>query len=157
MRQLKQPRYLVRAIGAFIVALVCAGVSNRLTEASRQRGEPAKPALMTPADPQSLPMLPADHRLTYGDDPNQFGELRLPGESGPHPVVVLLHGGCWKAEYATLRDLAPIGDALKANGIASWNVEYRRLRQPRSGWPGTYVDVARAIPSDKSEHSIAST
>src|SRR5438477_8269867 len=27
-----------------------------------------------------------------------------------HPVVVLVHGGCWKAKYAMLRDLAPMGD-----------------------------------------------
>jgi acetyl esterase/lipase len=145
VRRLIQPRYPLRGIGALMAALALAGVSNRLAEASGQRAGPAKPTLMTPAELQSLPMLPPDHRLTYGDDPNQFGELRLPGGAGSHPVVVLLHGGCWKAEYATLRDLAPMGDALKATGIASWNVEYRRLRQPGGGWPGTYLDVARAI------------
>jgi acetyl esterase/lipase len=59
--------------------------------------------------------------------------------------VVLVHGGCWKAEYASLRDLAPMAVALKDEGIATWNVEYRRLPQPGSGWPGTYVDVGRAI------------
>jgi acetyl esterase/lipase len=100
---------------------------------------------MTPADLQSLPVRPADHRLPYGDDPSQFAELRLPSGAGPHPVVVLVHGGCWKAEYATLRDLAAMGDALKAEGIASWNVEYRRLGQPGSGWPGTYADIGRGI------------
>ena len=100
---------------------------------------------MTPSDLQSLAARPADHRLSYGTDPNQFAELRLPSGAGPHPVVVLVHGGCWKADYATLRDLAPMGDALKADGIASWNVEYRRLGQPGSGWPGTYLDIGRAI------------
>ncbi len=103
------------------------------------------PKLMTPAELQALPALPPDHRLTYGEDPNQVGELRLPPGRGPHPVLVLIHGGCWKAEYATMRDLAPMGDALKAEGIASWNVEYRRLGQPGSGWPGTYLDIGRAI------------
>jgi acetyl esterase/lipase len=100
---------------------------------------------MTPLDLQSLPVHPADHRLPYGDDPNQFAELRLPSGAGPHPVVALVHGGCWKAGYATLRDLAPMGDALKAEGIASWNIEYRRLGQPGSGWPGTYADIGRGI------------
>jgi acetyl esterase/lipase len=100
---------------------------------------------MTPADLHSLPVRPADERLAYGDDANQFAELRLPSGAGPHPVVVLVHGGCWKAEYATLRDLAPMGDSLRAEGIASWNIEYRRLRQPGSGWPGTYLDIAHAI------------
>ncbi|HET7056995.1 MAG TPA: alpha/beta hydrolase [Thermomicrobiales bacterium] len=100
---------------------------------------------MTPADLQSLPVRPPDHRLAYGDDPNQFGELRLPSGAGPHPVVVLIHGGCWKADYATLRDLGPMGDALESEGIATWNIEYRRLGQPGSGWPGTYLDVGRGI------------
>ena len=96
---------------------------------------------MTPDELQKLPTRPPDHRHDYGADRNQFGELRLPAARGPHPVVVLVHGGCWKAEYATLRDLAPMGDALKDEGIASWNIEYRRPRQQGSGWPGTYLDV----------------
>ncbi len=54
-------------------------------------------------------------------------------------------GGCFKAAYANARDLAPMGDALKAGGIATWNIEYRRLGQPGGGWPGTYLDVGRAV------------
>jgi acetyl esterase/lipase len=38
-----------------------------------------------------------------------------------------------------------MGDALKALGIATWNVEYRRLGQPGGGWPGTHQDVGRAV------------
>ena len=125
---------------AVALALFCQGA-----RVSGQSGAATMPKLMTPADLQVLPRLPPEHRLAYGDDPNQIGELRLPAGRGPHPVVVLIHGGCWKAEYATLGDLAPMGDALKAEGIASWNVEYRRLRQPGSGWPGTYLDVGRAL------------
>lgn len=105
----------------------------------------ATPMPMSPAAFQALPSQPADHRIAYGDDPNQFGDLRLPPTPGPHPVVVLVHGGCWKERYATLRDLAPMADALKAAGIASWNIEYRRIPQPGSGWPGTFQDVGRAV------------
>jgi acetyl esterase/lipase len=101
--------------------------------------------LMSPAEFQALPSRPADHRIAYGDDPNQYADLRLPPSAGPHPVVVLIHGGCWKAAYATLRDLAPMADALKAHGVATWNIEYRRLPQPGSGWPGTDLDVGRAL------------
>ncbi|HKU61365.1 MAG TPA: alpha/beta hydrolase [Gemmatimonadales bacterium] len=100
---------------------------------------------MTPQDLQRLPSQAADQRLAYGEDSSQYGELRLPKGRGPHPVVVLIHGGCFKAAYATPRDLAPMGDALKAKGIASWNIEYRRLGQPGGGWPGTYLDVGRAV------------
>lgn len=105
----------------------------------------AQQKLMTPADLQALPAKPPDHRVMYGDVPIQVGELRVPAGRGPHPVAVLIHGGCWRAPLATLRDLAPMGDALKAAGIASWNIEYRRLGQPGGGWPGTYQDVGRAI------------
>lgn len=98
---------------------------------------------MGPAEFQALPSQPADYRIAYGKDPSQFADLRIPSTPGLHPVAILIHGGCWKADYATLRDMAPIADALKAEGIATWNIEYRRLPQPGSGWPGTYEDVAR--------------
>ncbi|HWS69081.1 MAG TPA: hypothetical protein VN325_40450 [Steroidobacteraceae bacterium] len=76
------------------------------------------PRLMTPQDLAAVPARPADVHVAYGADLNQFGELRIPADRGPHPVVVLIHGGCFKAAYASLRDLAPMGDALKAQGIA---------------------------------------
>jgi acetyl esterase/lipase len=121
--------------------LVCLSLTT--VEAGQQSANAT--AVMSPAQFQTAVPTPADHRISYGDDPNQFGELRLPPQGGPHPVVVLIHGGCWMADYATLRDLGPIGDALKADGIASWNIEYRRLGQSGSGWPGTYQDVGRAV------------
>jgi len=105
---------------------------------------------MTLAQFQALPSNPADHRFSYGTDANQFGELRLPSGAGPYPVAILIHGGCWKAEYATLRDLAPMADRLKEKSIATWNIEYRRLAQAGGGWPGTYLDVGRAVDSLRS-------
>jgi acetyl esterase/lipase len=100
---------------------------------------------MTPRELQALPRAAADLRAAYGTDTSQYGELRVPAGPGPHPVVVLVHGGCFKAAYANARDLAPMGDALKADGIASWTIEYRRLGEPDGGWPETYRDVGRAV------------
>lgn len=115
-------------------------------QAARHDSEQAGHAqLMLPGELQAIPSLPADQRVAYGSEPSQYGELRIPMGSGPHPVVVLIHGGCFKAQYATLRDLAPMGDALKAVGIATWNIEYRRVGEPGGGWPGTYLDVSRAV------------
>lgn len=94
---------------------------------------------------QAFASQPPDHRLAYGDAASQFAELRVPAGPGPHPVVVLIHGGCWKEPYSVLGELGPLGDALKAEGIATWSIEYRRLYQPGSGWPGTYLDVGRAL------------
>jgi acetyl esterase/lipase len=100
---------------------------------------------MEPGELEKLPARPADYRIKYGEAPSQFGDLRVPPEKGLHPVVVLIHGGCWEQRYASLRDLAAMGDALKAEGIASWNVEYRRIGEPGGGWPGTFLDVGAAI------------
>ena len=86
----------------------------------------------------------AEH-IAYDSDPSQFGELRVPRTPGPHPVAVLIHGGCWKADYADLGYMSPLADALTAEGIATWNIEYRRMPQPGSGWPGTYTDVGEAL------------
>jgi acetyl esterase/lipase len=102
-------------------------------------------SLMTPEDLAALPSRPPDRRVGYGEDSSQYGELRVPVGQGPHPVVVLIHGGCFKAAYATLQYFGAMGDALKDDGIATWNVEYRRLGQPGGGWPGTYLDVGRAV------------
>ncbi|HSA56283.1 MAG TPA: alpha/beta hydrolase [Gemmatimonadaceae bacterium] len=100
---------------------------------------------MAPGELAALPAREPDHRVSYGDDSSQFGELRIPPGQGPHPVVVLVHGGCFKAAYATTRDLAPMADALRDEGIASWNVEYRRVGQPGGGWPNTWRDVGSAV------------
>lgn len=101
--------------------------------------------MLSVAEFQAFSSAPPDHRLAYGEAASQFGELRVPAGRGPHPVVVLIHGGCWKEPYAVLRELGPLGDALKAEGVATWNIEYRRLYEPGSGWPGTYLDVGRGL------------
>ena len=87
---------------------------------------------------------PADHRLAYGAEPLQFGDLRLPAGSGPVPVVVFIHGGCWRAQY-DLAHVASAAAALTADGYATWTIEYRRLGDAGGGWPGTFDDVALAV------------
>src|SRR5688572_16511824 len=67
--------------------------------------------LMTFTDLQKLPSLAPDQRIAYGQDSSQYGELRVPGGAGPHPVAVLIHGGRWKAAYAQAAELGQMGDA----------------------------------------------
>jgi len=93
-------------------------------------------------DVLTRPPPPFDERIPYGDDPSQFGHLRLPRGAGPHPVVIYVHGGCWLTEY----DLAHAGHvcaALTESGVATWSLEYRRLGDSGGGWPATFLDVAR--------------
>lgn len=83
----------------------------------------------------------ADVRLAYGDDPCQFGDLRLPVGGGPHPGVVAIHGGFWRARY-DLEHLGHFCRALTARDVATWSIEYRRVGDAGGGWPGTFRDVA---------------
>lgn len=81
-------------------------------------------------------------RVAYGDDPSQFAELTLPS-GAPKGVVVVVHGGFWKAAY----DLTlgrPLARSLAEHGWAAWNVEYRRVGNG-GGSPQTLDDVAAAI------------
>ncbi len=41
-------------------------------------------------------------------------------------------------------NMRPVAAALTEAGIATWNVEYRRLGNAGGGWPGTFQDVAHA-------------
>jgi acetyl esterase/lipase len=82
-------------------------------------------------------------RLRYGRLPSQHAELRVPPGAGPHPLAVVVHGGFWLAAY-DLRLMSPVCEALTAQGVATWNVEYRRLGEDGGGWPGTFRDVAAA-------------
>jgi acetyl esterase/lipase len=90
-------------------------------------------------------------RIAYGNDPMQIGELRLPSTKGPHPVAIVVHGGCWVAKLGNLDpravamdNMRPLASALTEAGIATWNIEYRRLDNEGGGWPGTFQDIAHA-------------
>src|SRR5437899_12063486 len=81
--------------------------------------------------------------LAYGSEPQQFGELYVPPGPGSHPVVVLIHGGFWRAPY-DLTLMEGLAQDLVGHGIAVWNIEYRRVGDPGGAWPGTLQDVAVA-------------
>lgn len=85
----------------------------------------------------------ANQRLRYGAEPLQFGDLRLPAGSGPHPCAIAIHGGFWRSPY-TLEHFGHLCAALTTAGIATWNIEYRRIGNKGGGWPGTFQDVALA-------------
>lgn len=138
-------RFLLLVGAALVVTSLALAVACDRTKVTPSQVPESPGRLMTPQDLQSLPSQAPDQRVAYGEDSSQYGELRVPTGRGPHPVVVLIHGGCFKAAYATPRDLAPMGDALKSDGIATWNLEYRRLGQPGGGWAGTYLDVGRGV------------
>ena len=82
-------------------------------------------------------------RLKYGPEDLQFGDLYLPNQPGSHPIVILIHGGYWRARYG-LDLMNGLAEDLAKRGYAAWNIEYRRVGNPGGGWPGTFQDVALA-------------
>jgi len=94
----------------------------------------------------ALPSRAPDRELAYGDAPSQR-VLVWHAEGSPRgraPVVVLLHGGCWLAQYG-VEHVRPLATALAAAGYAVWAPEYRRVGEAGGGWPGTFDDVRSAI------------
>ncbi len=75
----------------------------------------------------------------------QVADLHLPRGDGPHPVLVLIHGGSWSVGYGRIVMRALAADAAR-RGVAAWNIEYRRIgRDQGGGWPVTFEDVGAAI------------
>lgn len=83
-------------------------------------------------------------RIDYGSEPAQFGHLYTPsGVDGRVPVVMLLHGGYWSADYH-LNLATTLASELARRGVAAWNVEYRRVGAG-GGWAETSADVEAAL------------
>jgi len=82
-----------------------------------------------------------DRIVAYGPAPQQFGHLRLPKGPAPFPVIIYVHGGCYRAEYS-IAHAAAAEQALADSGYAVWSLEYRRLGDAGGGWPGTFQDLA---------------
>ena len=103
----------VLAIGAFLGFWPAPVIAQYLSVKDVLTAEPVAPDLV----------------LAYGRAPEQFGHLRLPEGSGPFPVLVIIHGGCWLS-FANLEIMSRFSADLSAAGIATWNIEYRRVDSP---------------------------
>jgi len=126
---------------------------------------------MSSEDILSQPPPPVDARIGYGNDLLQFFDLRVPKtigltssqhdatakviprereqrqarvEGSAFPLIIFIHGGFWRAKY----DLVHAGHlcaALTKAGVATLNVEYRRVGNPGGGWPASLQDIEAAL------------
>ncbi|MET7935889.1 alpha/beta hydrolase [Streptomyces sp. NPDC005322] len=88
--------------------------------------------------------------------PDARPEVAYPGNGRPAPLVLLFHGGAWRAPYDR-RHLSPFAAFLAQRGFAVASVEYRRgaaaetagpapVGPARAGrWPETFDDIAAAV------------
>ncbi|WP_344607477.1 alpha/beta hydrolase [Streptomyces glaucus] len=99
-----------------------------------------------------------DGTASYGDHPDQVIDFYAPrgpggpgGPDGQAPLVVVLHGGAWRAPYDR-RHVSPFAGFLARRGFAVASVEYRRGAAGETDgdaaagrWPETFDDVAAAL------------
>ena len=122
-------------------------------------------SLSTPAlaVPVSLSRFLAEERpapdasIAYGASPAQGIDVYLPKTKGPHPVAILVHGGCWMKGTAGREQLRAAGRDLAGRGIAVWSIGSRRADEEGGGYPGTFEDVAKAIdllPANASKYEL---
>jgi acetyl esterase/lipase len=99
------------------------------------------------ADPRAVlsrPAPPPDATVSYGDHPDQVADLRRPRCRPSGPLVVVIHGGFWRAEYDRAH-VGPLAADLADHGYPVAQLEYRRTGQPGGGWRGTFDDVAAGV------------
>jgi acetyl esterase/lipase len=86
-------------------------------------------------------------QVRYGAAPAQGIDIFLPAGPGPHPVAILIHGGCWSIATSGREQLRHLGAELAVRGIAVWSIGYRRANETGGGYPGTFQDVSVAVDS----------
>jgi acetyl esterase/lipase len=110
-----------------------------------------------PRDVLDRPAPPPTTSVRYGEGREQVVDLWRPvvdpaaptagppdPPDRPAPVIGLIHGGFWRAEYDR-HHVRPLANALAAAGYAVAAIEYRRTRRRSPGWPGTVEDVRAAL------------
>ncbi|MGK9460146.1 alpha/beta hydrolase family protein [Streptomyces sp. G6] len=131
-----------------------------MPDAAAEPGTSAGRAAAEEKSALSRPAVDPDSTAAYGDHPDQVIDFYAPrgagGAGGPSPVVVVVHGGSWRAPYDR-RHVSPFADFLAHRGFAVASVEYRRGAEGEAGgggvgdgpvagrWPDTFDDVAAAL------------
>lgn len=82
-----------------------------------------------------------DAVVRYAEHDSGVLDVHLPPGPGPHPLVLLVHGGFWRQQYDR-RHNRPLARALVAEGYVVAAPEYRRVGPGGTGgWPATVQDV----------------
>jgi acetyl esterase/lipase len=127
-------RYLAWAVLALAACSSPAG--------TQESAVPQKP-IMSWGDLLDRAQPKPDATLRYGADALQVVDVWKPEGAGPHPAVIMIHGGCWQTAVAERDIMNWIADDLRSHGVGVWNIEYRGVDRG-GGLPGTYEDVGAA-------------
>lgn len=127
---------LVLSFGLFLAPCTLLGAEAEIAY-------PQVPANVPYDAVEALPFRPAEHTLSYGDDPLQYALLwnpQLAQDMAPRALIVFVHGGCWLNAY-DIKHTYALSTALSQEGYAVLSLEYRRTGDLGGGWPGTFDDI----------------
>lgn len=125
-----------------LTACIAFGSISAMSEATQPAPATFKP--LTWDDLTKRPRPEPDATVSYGQDQMQKVDVWLPRGKGPHPTVLMVHGGCWTTSIADRTLMNWVADDLRRSGVAVWNIDYRGVDRAGGGYPGTFSDVAKA-------------
>ena len=132
-------------LGGTLAALLAACAPGEVAAPmapEREDAVMAQPQLMTWDDHSAIPRPEGAATVRWGEGETDIADLWLPAGTGPHPVVVMVHGGCWQKSIADRTLMDWMAHGLSQEGWAVWNLEYRGVDEPGGGYPGTFLDVS---------------
>lgn len=140
-----RPVCLAILIGS-VTLMSCSEPSLRHTASS----EPVTPAkdpamLMSWADLTRRPLPSPTTSRRYAPHESGLVDIWIPDTAPPHPVIVMIHGGCWQKAIADRTLMNYAAEDLRSAGLAVWNIEYRGVDEAGGGFPGTFKDVSQAV------------
>ena len=139
---------LLFAAALILTSATAPSTAGNINGSTAAMPDPAPPAPafapLTWDDLTNRPRPQPDATVSYGSDPLQKVDVWLPRSAGPHPVVVMVHGGCWTSAIADRTLMNWVADDLRRSGVAVWNIDYRGVDRAGGGYPGTFADAAKA-------------
>ncbi|MFT3728591.1 MAG: alpha/beta hydrolase [Terricaulis sp.] len=139
---LKRVAFAFTAVAFTASALVTCHPAPSTHGVSQTTAIPPAPPLMDWPDLTSRPRPNPTYTLAVAGAP--AADLWLPSGNGPFPVVLMIHGGCWQKHIADRTLMNYAAEALRLQGFAVWNIEYRGVDEVGGGYPVTFQDVANA-------------
>jgi acetyl esterase/lipase len=85
-----------------------------------------------------------DVRFATHDGVALLGDLYQPASAGPHPAVVLIHGGAWKVGSKSAYS-ASWGNYLAERGYLVFSIDYRLSKPGEANWPKALLDCKAAL------------
>ena len=132
----------VLALACLAVAAACTQPSTPVPEVAS--GTAPRVRLMAWEDLLNRDRVSPTHSIQWGPGATDVADLWLPEGEGLHPVVLMVHGGCWQKSVSDRTVMNWAAEDLRRQGIAVWNIEYRGVDEEGGGYPGTFLDVAHA-------------